>query len=306
MCDDAPVPSWDDVRYFLAAAERRSLKGAGRELGVEHTTVARRITALEEQLGVSLFVRLPSGLELTAEGEALHATALEMQDAARALDRRAEELRAPGVDGRVRVTTSEAGAGFLVRRLGELRARHPKLEVDVLSDNRTYDLLRGEADVALRGAETTSPDLISRRLVDCAWCGYVARGYLQSNLAPASLEVLDGVDVVGFERSFRFIPGADLLEPKSSSSARVRIRANSILTALNGILGGLGVGVLPCYLGDEEPTLVRVGEPIAHRPIALVFRADVGRLPRVRAVVDFFTEVFERERDLFEGRRLRP
>src|SRR5262249_17767216 len=140
---------WNDLRYFLAVQRAGTLAGAARELGVKHTTVGRRLTALEETLGVKLFTHAPEGFVLTRAGSEIVELALSIEASTSAIERRikGEDSR---VEGTVRLTTSESFSKFFVHRLLALRQQHPKLLVEVLSSNRAFDLSRGEADVAVR------------------------------------------------------------------------------------------------------------------------------------------------------------
>ncbi len=156
---------WDDVRYFLAAYRAGSTSGAARVLGVRHTTVGRRLADLERALGAVLFIRTPEGITPTA-----HATAiLPLAEAAEVSLVTLQQQVGHGdaeVAGKVRVTASEAFTDYLVRHLPALQARHPALEVEILSGNRVFDLMRGEADIAVRMTATSQPELICRRIGD--------------------------------------------------------------------------------------------------------------------------------------------
>jgi DNA-binding transcriptional LysR family regulator len=260
---------WNDLRYFLAVRRAGSLAGAARALKVEHSTVSRRLAALEEALGAKLFLRGPDGFTSTPAGDALAPHAEAMEAAAEAVSRQVSggDER---IEGTVRLTTSEVFSGFVVKRLGPLRVRNPDLVVEVLSGNQPFDLARGEADLAIRIMATSDPDLRVRKLVDCGWTMYAARGYLDSHGAPASPEVLTGHDVVGFDETMSRVPGALWLEAHGAG-ARIVLRGNSIMAVLNACLAGLGVTVLFCHLGDVEPTLVRVSRQVlGMRPMFLV------------------------------------
>src|SRR3954471_1261245 len=140
---------WDAVRFFLAAAREASLTGAARVLGVKHTTVGRRLDELEDALGAKVFHRTQEGLLLTVVGRALQPIAEEMERPARRL---IEIARGDSISGSVRLSVSEAFTGFIVKRLGALRDAHPTLVVDVVIDNASADLARGQADLAIRMA----------------------------------------------------------------------------------------------------------------------------------------------------------
>jgi DNA-binding transcriptional LysR family regulator len=296
----ARVPGWEDLRYFLAVARAGSLTGAGRTLGVQHTTVARRVTQLEEELGVVLIARTPDGVRLTAAGEIAreHAQAIEAQIAALELAVGGADQKAEGV---VRITLSEGFSGFVARRLAPLKAEHPKLDIQLLTSNRTYDLARGEADIAIRMAPTKDPDLKVRKLAESAWSVYAAKGYIAEHGAPRSLEELGAHALIGFDESIQNICGAVWLRERGLEQ-RVVLRTNSIPAALNAAVGAVGIALLPCMTAGDEPTLVQVlDEVLTSRPIWLVTHPDVARAGRVRVVLDFIVGLIESERGLIEG-----
>ena len=293
---------WNDLRYFLAVRRAGSLAGAARALKVEHSTVSRRLAALEDALGAKLFLRGPDGFTSTPAGDALAPHAETMEAAAQALTRKV----AGGderIDGTVRLTTSEVFSGFVVKRLGPLRARHPDLVVEVLSGNQAFDLARGEADLAIRIMATTDPDLIARKLVECGWAMYAARGYVESRDAPATPEALAGHDVIGLDETMSRVPGALWLDAHGAG-ARVVLRGNSIVAVLNACLAGMGVTVLPCFLGDVEPSLARLAPALlGSRPMYLVAHPDRARIARVRVVMDFVAQMMTSEAQLLHGAR---
>jgi DNA-binding transcriptional LysR family regulator len=291
--------NWNDLRYFLAVRRSGTLLGAARELGVEHTTISRRIAALERDVGATLFTRAPDGLTPTAAGEALLPHAEAMERAADAAHRhvKGHDTR---IEGTVRVTTSEAFAGFLVRGLAPLRERHPALVIDLFATNRQVDLLRGEADVAVRLAPTTHEDLVLRRVGDTGWSLYAANGYLERRGRPASVESLAGHEVIHFDSSLARIPGASWLG--DGRGATVAVRANGLIPALNATIAGFGLGVLPCLLGDAEPALVRLTEgSIATCEVFLVVHRDLQHVASMRAVLEFLHELLKREARRLSG-----
>jgi DNA-binding transcriptional LysR family regulator len=291
---------WNDLRYFLAVRRAGTLAGAARALKVEHSTVSRRLAALEEALGVRLFLRGPDGFTSTPAGDQIAPLAESMESAVTAIDRQV----AGGderVEGTVRLTTSEVFSGFVVRRLGRLRARHPELLVEVLSGNQPLDLAHGEADLALRIMPTNDPDLLARKVVDCGWAMYAAAGYVEQRGAPPSAEDLAGHDVLGFDDTMAAVPGAKWLAAHGAG-AHVVLRGNSIMSVLNACLAGMGVTVLPCFLGDGEPTLVRVAPAVlGSRPMFLVVHPDLARVARVRVVMDFIVEIMTEEATHLRG-----
>ncbi len=297
-CDLARVPGreldWNDLRHFLAIARAGTLAGAARELGVEHTTVGRRLSALEAALGVRLFVRGPDGLTPTRAGQEVFPIAEEMSARAESILRRVsgEDER---VEGNVRLTTSEALSGYFVRQFGLLRQRHPGLVVEILSGNRAFDLLRGEADLAIRVRPDTEPGLTARKVGSAGWSLYACPAYVERRGMPAGPDCLQGHDVIGFDESLKAVPGAAWLD-KHATGAHVVFRANSIVAAVNATIVGMGLAVLPCFLADFEPELRRLTPLVlGARDVFLVVHPDLVRVARVRAVMDFVIEAFARD-----------
>jgi DNA-binding transcriptional LysR family regulator len=299
-CDPARVLDWNDFRYFLAIARAGTLAGAARDLKVEHTTVGRRLAAIEQALGARLFTRGPDGFTLTRAGHEILPLAEEMAARVEGIVRRVsgEDER---VEGTVRLTTSEALSGYFVKNLSVLRERHPDLVVEILSGNRAFDLLRGEADLAVRIRPDFEPDLVARKVVRAAWSLYASTQFVEKKGAPTAPENLTGWDVIGFDTSLSAVPGALWLQ-EHASGARLVLRANSIIAALNATIVGMGIGVLPCFLGGQEPQLRRL-TPMAlgERDVSLVVHPDLARVARVRAVMDFIVETLTRDKAIWEG-----
>ena len=293
---------WNDLRYFLAVCRAGTLVGAARSLHVRHSTVGRRVEALEAALGVSLFMRAPDGFVLTEAGSGIVSLAEEAERAVAAVERRVAggDKR---IDGIVRVTTSESFSGFLMRRLPELQAQHPTLTVEVLTGNASLDLMRREADVAIRFMETTQADLICKRLCDAGWSLYASETYLARAGNPKTPTDLARHDIIGFDETMARSPGAIWLE-EHKAGGRVVVRCNSLMSALNAGIAGMGVAVLPCFLAEAEPSLRRVtDEVLATRAIWVVFHPDVAEIRRVRTVIDFVSTIVAREATLFRGER---
>jgi DNA-binding transcriptional LysR family regulator len=298
---ECAAPDWNDFRYFLAIRRAGTLAGAARDLKVQHSTVGRRLDALEDALGARLFLRTPGGFVPTAAGAAVLPL---IEEAERSLVAAGRLARSGDdrIEGVVRLTTSESFSGLLVRRLAELRDLHPQLIVEVLAGNRSLDLSRGEADLAVRIAATTQPDLICRRIGEAGWSMYAAAGYLARRGAPASPRDLAGHEVIAFDESMANVPGAIWLD-RHGAGARVVIRGNSILAVLNAAIVGMGLAVIPCFMGDGETTLTRVTpEVLGTREIWLVSHPDAARSARVRCVIDFVAAVIGEESERLRGR----
>src|SRR5688572_10842605 len=187
---------WDDLRYFLEAARAQTLAGAARKLGIEHTTIGRRLAALERSLGAALVLRGPDGLRLTPLGERLLPIAEQIERTVHSL----RDLAEQGVS-RVRLAVPSGFARLFAAGLAALRAQHPDLMLEIVSGARIVDLEQSEADLAVRGAPIDDGELIARRLCSLGWSLYAAPSYLERRAAPASLDDLSGHDLIGFHAS---------------------------------------------------------------------------------------------------------
>jgi DNA-binding transcriptional LysR family regulator len=170
---------WDDLRILLALARAGGLVAAARQLKVDPTTVSRRLTALEESLGARLVVRNPDGIRLTPEGELAVDAAERMEQALGAMRRQLECGEPSGV---VRLTTTDAFAQFLLHSFADLAASHPALRVELLTGNVTFDLVRGDADLALRFARPTQEGVVARKIGTVGWALYGSDTYLAAGV----------------------------------------------------------------------------------------------------------------------------
>jgi DNA-binding transcriptional LysR family regulator len=291
---------WDDLRFLLAAFRAGSSNGAARLLGVRHTTVGRRLAALEHDLGTALFVRTPEGMTPTA-------SAISLLPVVEAVERNVVAIlgqagRTTGVvEGRVRLTTSEAFSDYFVRHLPTLQDRYPALTVEILSGNRVFDLLRGEADVAVRMTATTQSDLICRRVGNAGWTLYASDAYIARHGVPAVPTDLTGHEVIGFDESLRGTPGAQWLETHGKSG-HIPLRGNSIGAIISAATVGIGIAMVPCFLASGVKALRRISpQLVATRGIWLVFRPNVAQTPPIRTVIDFLADTIRADSALFSG-----
>lgn len=285
--------NWDDARFLLAIGRARNLADAARGLRVSHTTVARRLAALERALDVRLIDRTPDGPRLTPEGSALARLAAPMESAADAMLR-----HLAGADrrlvGRVRVTSTEAlGVRILAPRLAELAAHHPGLTVELVPDPRTFSLARREADVAVRLVRPREHATVGRRVARVAYAAYASPRYLAGPRAPGRVLTYDA-PVAGDQVAWllRRFPGA-----------QVAVRSPSTLALCAAAIAGGGATVLPCFVGDAEPGLVRLGSPgdIPASEVWLIIHRDLRRSARATTVADHIAGLLARARSELEG-----
>jgi DNA-binding transcriptional LysR family regulator len=205
------------------------------------------------------------------------------------------------VEGSVRLATSEAFSGLMIRILSALKERHPALTVDILSGNRPLDLTRGEADIAVRLAATPQPDLISRKAGECGWSLYAAESYIRRAGIPKDVSCLAGHDVIDFDPAMAGVVGAEWLR-KHGDGARIVLRGNSIVAVLNAAVAGMGIAALPCFVADAEPGLRRLTrELVGSRDVSIVYMPSARRIARVRAVIDFVAESLAERSAMLRG-----
>lgn len=294
---NAKARNWDDLRVFLAVARAGSLSGAARALGVNHSTVFRRIGAFEEALGVRLFERQPSGYMLTPAGEEMRDGALRVEEEIASLSRNVagQDRR---LSGTVRITTIDMLAfGLLPRHLAGFRSAYPGIEIELVVGNAALSLARREADVALRVDNEPPESLVGRRAGRLAFAVYASAGYRarrpESRLAEHDWIGFDSEHAALARRTARFLP-----------EVRPALRTNSVAAALSAAKAGVGLAPLPCGLADADPDLVRIS-PLPDEftlDLWLLTHEDLRRTARIRAFLDFLADALATEAPLLEGR----
>jgi DNA-binding transcriptional LysR family regulator len=297
---------WDDYRLVLAIAEGGSLAAAAKRLGVVLSTAFRRLNTLERRLGVRLFERGARGYTASAAGRRVIAAAERMAEAANEAERAVAGLDTQ-LAGSIRVTTTDSIAhALLVKPLAAFLAAHPALAVEVTIENRVLALARREADVALRTERVAEPDLVGRRLAAIAWTVYGARAGFARRVPLASPDELARERLVGWDAAAAGVSALNWLERIAGGKAPV-YRANSIVNQLRAAEAGIGIALLPCFLGDLAPALVRLIPPPPElaRELWIATHRDLRRTARVRAFMGFVGAALARERALLEGRAAR-
>lgn len=287
---------WDDLRYFLRAAQAGTLAGAARATGVEHTTIGRRLSALEHALGAALVLRGPDGLQLTALGEKVSPLVEEMERAVRAVRDTVASHRA-----RVRLAVPSGFARLFTPGIAQLCRDHPGLSLELLSGARPVDLKRGEADLALRSGPVGDKELVVRKLCDSGFSLYASDAYLARRPGPVSTGDLRGHDIIGFDPSMAEMPAARWIDERAAG-ATIVLRSREMVDMVTAAASGLGLAVLPCILGDAEPALRRLTpEVVAMRGLSLVYRRESRLSDSVRAVVRFVVETIRGNADRIRG-----
>jgi DNA-binding transcriptional LysR family regulator len=303
------MDDWNELKLVLAVARAGGLAGAAKALAIDHSTAYRRLQTAEARLSAPLFERLPGGnYEPTDLGERMAAAAERMEDEAMAL---ARDLagRDRRLAGRLRVTSSETLAyRLLTRHVAAFQLAHPGIVVELVIDNRVLSLSRREADVALRAMRPKEGDLWGRKLADVAWTAYGARTYLAAKGVPAEPSGLSEHALIGWEEAAVGINAADWLAALAPASAFV-YRTSSLVNQLVAAKAGIGLAVLPCYLGDPEADLARaLPGPVPELALELwiVTHTDLKRTARVRAFFELVGEGIAADRALIEGREAPP
>lgn len=296
---DARRLDWDLLHCFLAVADSGSLSGAARQLKLSQPTVGRRMATLEAELQTRLFDRSGHALVLTAEGESLHESVRRMEAEALAASRRLSG-RDVALSGSVRIACTEGiGAHWLTPALSGFQARYPEIDVELVVDNRTANLSRREADIAIRMRlpEMSAPlqtSLVGRRLGTLGIGVYASEGYLRQHGTPRAPADLMHHRIIGFDDGFGGTEFQNWL-PASAQGARQSFVSNSLLAQRAAIAAGLGIGICADILVQNAPAFVRIlpGLPLRQPEVWLLYHADLRQSARIRATIDFLVEAVQ-------------
>ncbi|MDP4796890.1 MAG: LysR family transcriptional regulator [Rhodospirillales bacterium] len=289
---------WDDLRMFLAIARTGTLSGAAKQMGVNHSTVFRRINGFEDGLGVRLFERLGSGYALTIAGEEMRASAERVEREIDRLDRRitGQDLR---LEGTLVVTTTDTVVeNMLGPYLAAFKQAYPGITLDLVLDNQHINLSKRQADVAVRPTMSPPETLVGRRISGLAFAPYAAKSYMKGRTLD-----LAALDWLAVDDSLAHL-AADKWFRKTLPGAHVAMRTNSLLGILHGCEAGMGAALLPCFMGDTRKKMLRLGGiiPQAASAFWLLTHEDLRHTARVRAFMDFMGDALMAEVDLLEGR----
>ncbi|TCT05239.1 LysR family transcriptional regulator [Aquabacter spiritensis] len=290
---------WSDLRFFLAVARAGKLTLAARQLGVEHSTVGRRIGALERMLGAKLFDRQPGGYVLTAPGERLLVSAEAMETLASAAR---QEIGGAdlGAAGTVRIGAPDGfGTFFLAPRMGRLAAQHPALEVQFLAMPRLFNLTKREADIAISLSRPNQGRLHAKKLTDYRLGLYAAPSYLAAHGPVENRATLARHTFISYVDELLYAPELDYL-PLVSKDLRPRVKSSSLVAQFMAARAGAGLAILPCFMADAEPGLAPVlaGEVELTRTFWLITHADTRTLARVRVAADFIAQEAQEARSV--------
>ena len=283
------------MRLFLAVARTGSISGGAKQLGVQHSTVSRRLRSLEEKLGARLIERKKGGYELTAAGENIKQSAIRVEREMLGVD---EALLGKDTHliGPLRVTAiNNMASSVLMPMFARFSDEHPQVDLHIIVSNMDASLAQREADIAIRLTNSPTDTLIGKRMLTVASTIYGSREYLKKIKQQSTEPKWIGVNCCVFHKTWT---------KQYCSHQSHNFYSDDTLLTLSAIKEGLGVSYLPCFLGDANPSLQRYCEPDAQHNLGLwiLLHPDLKRTARVLAFRDYMTQSIQQKRDLFEGR----
>lgn len=287
---------WSDFQAFLAIARAGQLAGAAKSMGVDATTMGRRLRRLEARLGQTLFEQTREGQVLTEAGEALLASVEAMAQAATGVATSPEPSEGP--TGTLRISVSEGfGTWFLAPRLPDFVAQYPRLVVDLVANSSYLSLSKREADVAVFLSRPRAGPLIAQRLSDYALRLYASPAYLETAGHPGTpRELAEGHNLIGYIPDLLYAPELRYLD-EIHPSLSAKVRSSSINAQHRLIAGGAGIGVLPRFIGDADPGLVSVlPETMIKRSFWLVTHKDTQNLSKVKLFSNWLRKAVVQQR----------
>ncbi|MCS0495360.1 LysR family transcriptional regulator [Ancylobacter mangrovi] len=293
--------AWDDFRLIKAVADAKGLPAAAAQIGVNHSTVFRRLKQIEESLGAILFERHRTGYALTPAGEELVALANRLDEEITAVGRKLAG-REPAPSGELRVTVPDSLLiHLLVPILAGFRERYPEVRLDIVLSNQALNLSKRDADVAIRATDHPPENLVGRRVARIAWALY---GRAEDFPEPGEVtqEQLDARNWVSLGDSLGSLKAVKFVQ-EHVAPERVGYKINSVLGLAEAVEAGIGIGHIPCLIGDSRPSLVRLGPPDDDyaADLWLLTHPDLRHSPRVRAFLDFLAGEVARHRRFIEG-----
>ena len=293
---------WNDLTVILAICRSGSLSGAARALGQNHSTIFRKINAIEDKTGVRFFERLPDGYAMTDAGNSAMRYAERIESEVHALSREVlgQDMR---LQGKIRVTAPEGMTTQIIpAMLADFCRQHPEVSVEIAGGHGALDLTRREADVAIRATKKPPDASLGRNVCDFRFAIYSSPKYLKRNKGKPM-----------HEQQWCMIPGViewlvpQVFKKKEQAERQVVFASNTTLAVINATAAGMGFTLMPCYMGDTDKRLVRVGDPIEALTIELwiLTHPDLRYTARVKALIAYLYDVLKKEADLFEGKRMK-
>jgi DNA-binding transcriptional LysR family regulator len=295
-----PTHRWDDLQAFLAVARAGRLTEAARHMGIEHTTLSRRLSRLEAALGTKLFDRRPTGYDLSVEGERLLPRAEEIERAA--LNIWLDKVDpAMGLTGSVRIGAPEAFGTFcLAERIGNFSTRHPGLSIELVATPRAFSLSKREADLAIGLTRPATGRLHARKLTDYDLGLYGAPAYIARCGEPEGKADLHRHRFIGYIDELVFSPELDYFSA-ALPGLEPTIRISNVITQMTAARSGAGLCILPCFMADRHTDLVRLLPHTVRitRTYWLLTHADLVHLHRIKVAAKFIVSVARAARQSF-------
>lgn len=276
--------TWDEMCLVHAITNVGTLSGAARSLDVSHPTAFRRLNKLEQKMEVRFFDRARDGYSATVAAEEVSTLVQRLMNDVLAVERciSGQDLRPSGT---LRITTTDTLLfGWLLPSLQEFRISYPEIKLELVVSNAVFSLSKREADIAVRPAEKPDENLLGRKIGTIAQAAYMAKNL--TNTVDKS-EVVDSIDWIGPDESMSY-PGFNRWLEKENLVERCRIRVNTVYGMLSAAKAGLGLAVLPCYLGENDKQLIRVGQEITSMAVDLwiLTHPDLRKTERIRVFLD--------------------
>jgi DNA-binding transcriptional LysR family regulator len=293
--------NWDDLKFVLAIAKAGGLAKAARGLSVTHSTVSRRLSALEKRMGTRLFERFPEGLTPTSAGEEAVTAAKRMEVEVLALDTRIAGQDAE-LEGPLRVTAAQLLFQVqLADVLQQFSERHPRIELEMIAANEKLSLHRREADVAVRVTDNPDENLFGRMASGQNRAFYMSRGFARKFRETMSVSHdVAPLSCIAFKWWGRGVPK----EIRARyPGAYVSLVTDDMIAKKAAVLAGMGIGRLPCFLGDPDPELIRVPglEPTRYLDIWILTHPDLKNVARIRTFLRFTADAFKANSSLYLG-----
>ncbi|MBV1908324.1 MAG: LysR family transcriptional regulator [Kangiellaceae bacterium] len=283
--------NWDDLRYFLALSRLGTVSGAGKELGVKHTTVARRIQAFEQSIGSRLFDRLPNGYAMTHAGKRLLEHALVMEEQAKEVDRKIFGLEAQ-LKGSLKLTAAhDVLTQLVIPQIGLFKRAYPQINIELSSSSQLADLAAREADIALRFTPNPPDYLIGRNVLPLGIGLYASEKYLEQNPKVDHL-ILWSMQDLQSDWVRQHFP-----------TATVSMITNDVTTMIASACNHMGVVRVPCYIADRNPSLRRLRLEIAPSTwgVWVLSHVDTRETAKIKACREFLIDIIEQQRSLITG-----
>jgi len=289
---------WDDLKFFLAVARASSIRGAAKQLGVNHATVSRRINSLEEKLSARLFERLPSGYVLTEPGEDMYQESHHLEERINTLQRRIIGKDST-LSGTIRVTIPDVlSYNFLMQDMATFSELYPDVELQISSSYEMLDLNKREADVAIRMTNEPPEHLIGRKIATVFRSNYVSQDYFKKHSFNPPHSSANWIGL-GYSKVI-----VNWMKSSAYPNSPIKHEIDNTLQQLDACKGGMGMAILPCLLADADPMLRRI-PPYDVEPaldIWILTHPDLRNTTRINTFVKYMSESILAKQALIEGR----